>query len=271
MEPSDNPATPVESTTPWYSNYELDEETVGYIQTKGFDDPVKVLDSYRNLEKFKGVDEKHLIRLPEDELPENMGDIWNRLGRPESPDGYEIEAPDNFQVDNERVAKYQQIAHEAGISNSAFKKLFGQFVQDEIDGGSMFERTLAEQRAQQENNLKHEWGPKYDESLFLAEKGAREIGLSEDAKEIIIAGMGYDGAMKTFRRIAEALGEKAFVEGERPSDFGRTPEMARYEKEQIMQRAQTDDSVRKQFAAMAGPDYARYKQLMEIIHSEKSA
>jgi len=259
--------TSTEATKAWYDGRDLPDETIGYIQTKGFDDPVKVLESYRNLEKFKGVDEKRLLKLPEEELPENMGDIWNRLGRPESPDGYEIEAPENFQIDSDRVSKYKQLAHEAGISNSAFKKLFGQFVKDEIEGGSAFEASLAEQRQKQEMDLKREWGPKYDESVFLAEKGIRELGLSDEAKEIIIAGMGYDGAMKAFNKIAHAIGEKAFVDGESKSDFGTTPEMAKYEKDQLLQRAQSDPAVRKQWEIQAGPEYSRYKKLIDIIHA----
>lgn len=252
--------------SPWYSGLELDESTTGYVQTKGWQSPKDLLDSYRNLEKFKGTDEKHILKLPDEQLPENMGEVWNRLGRPETPDGYKVELPEGVKVDESRFDAMRKLAHENGITSDAFAKIAKMDAEYQIQQQKAYEESIATEMQKQEVELKNEWGSRYDESVFIAEKGMREMGIDADTKEVLQVGLGYDGMMKFFHKVASAMGEKAFAEGEKRTDFGMTKEQARYEMDNIMGKASTDPSVMAQFNNKSGPDYARYNQLLAIRH-----
>jgi hypothetical protein len=256
----------VVSDAPWYGSMEIDESTQGYIQSKGWDSPKALLDSYRNLEKFKGAPEDRLLTLPEEQLPENMGEIWNRLGRPETPEGYEVELPEGVNIDNARLESMRQFAHDNGITKSAFAELAKIDAEQQLAKQQEFNQQAEAEMRQQETELKNEWGSKYDESMFLAEKGAREMGVDADTLDALKYTLGFDGAMKMFHKVASAMGEKAFVDGEKRSDFATTPEQARYEMDQLLGKAASDSAIMAQWEKQAGPDYARYKQLQSIRH-----
>jgi len=264
-------ATPSGNTEPdaptnWYSSMEIDESTQGYIQSKGWDSPKALLESYRNLEKFKGAPEDRLLTLPEEQLPEHMGEVWNRLGRPETPEGYEVELPEGITLDEARMNSMREFAHQNGISKDAFAKLAKLDAEQQLANQKAYEESMQAEFQRQETELKNEWGTKYDESVFMAEKGMREMGVDAEAFDVIKYGLGYDGAMKFFQKVASAMGEKALVEGEKRSDFGMTPEQARYEMDQLMAKALSDPQVMAQWERSTGPDYARYKQLQSIRH-----
>ena len=262
QEPTQAPVAPSEG--PWYSSMDLDEGTIGYVQSKGWENPKVLLESYRHLEQFKGADEKQLIKLPDEMLPENMGPIWEKLGRPTNTDGYEMSLPEGVQVDSARLESFRQWAFENGVSKDAFAKLAALDHEYHASRDQMFEENLAHELRQQEVSLKNEWGAKHDESVFMAQKAIRELGLSEEQVSIIQTGMGHDNMMKMFHKISTALGEKAFAEGEKKTDFGMTREQARYEIELIMEEAGKDRQVWDQINAKSGPKYSRLQQLRAI-------
>ena len=260
------PQAPVQNEGPWYSGLELDESTTGYVQTKGWQSPKDLLDSYRNLEKFKGTDEKHILKLPEEQLPENMGEVWNKLGRPETPDGYKVELPEGIKLDENRFDAMRKLAHENGITGDAFAKIAKMDAEYQLQQQKAYEESVAVELQKQQVELKNEWGSRYDESVFIAQKGMREMGIDGETAEILQVGLGYDGMMKFFHKVASAMGEKAFAEGEKRSDFGITKQQARYEMDAILAEAKTDPSVAAQFKTNTGPKYARYNQLLAIRH-----
>ena len=255
-----------DADSPWYSDMGLDDSSIGYLQKKGWENPKAMFDSYRNLEKLKGAPEDRLLTLPEEQLPENMGDIWNRLGRPENIDGYEVDLPDGVSVNPARMDAMRKVAHEGGVSKATFAKMAKVDAEYYAQEQKAYEEQLQSELKSQEVELKNEWGSRYDESVFMAQKGMREMGLTDDQKESLQIGLGYDGMMKFFHKVAMAMGEGAFVEGEKKSDFGMTPEMARHEMDNLLSRAGNDPAVRAQWQKKAGPDYSRYKQLMAIRH-----
>ena len=59
------PVSEGQAETTWYTG--ANDETVGYIQNKGWnDDPMKAVTSYQELEKFRGASEDQLIMFPKD-------------------------------------------------------------------------------------------------------------------------------------------------------------------------------------------------------------
>lgn len=252
----------------WYDNMGLDDGTKGYVQTKGWKSNADLLKSYQDLERFRGVSEDRILKLPEQELPENMGDIYNRLGRPETPDGYQVDIPEGMKANDALLGKVKDVAHKKGVSSEAFKEIINVYNQEQVQANEAYEQSQVAERQAQEVALKNEWGTKYDESVFMAEKGMRELGLTDEDKAIIEVGMGYDRMMKAFSKIAKSIGEKSFHEGEKQSDFGTTPEMARHEIEQINAEAATDKAVYQQLIEKKGPKYHRLQQLRKIRFGE---
>lgn len=257
----------VQQDSPWYSDIAQDDSTAGYIQAKGWKDAGDILESYRNLEKFRGVSEDKLLKLPDEQTPESMRGIYEQLGAAKSVDEYQVTMPDNMEVDEGLLGQAREFAFESGMSTSQFQQLVDIYNQSIISGANNITEEYNTNREIQENQLKQDWGSQYQESLFLAEQAMREVGVSDEQRAVLEAGLGVDGTAKLFNKVGSSL-QEVNVDSKASSDFGMTPEKARYEMDTILSRASTDRSVAEQFQKATGPEYDRYKQLMKLRHGE---
>lgn len=63
------------------------------------------------------------VNLPnEKSAPEEWDKLFSKLGRPESPDGYEVETPD-YKFDDNVLKEIKKTAHEAGLTKSQANKV----------------------------------------------------------------------------------------------------------------------------------------------------
>jgi uncharacterized protein YdcH (DUF465 family) len=147
-----------DTPTAWYGNIE-DTEIREWAGKKNFPNPQEALKSYRNLEKMMGADKNDILRLPKSGSIDELRPIWDRLGRPESPDGYEIpDSPD----DKIGFSKwFKQEAHDAGLTAAQAKQLVEKY--DKF-GASIMEAEAKElelSRAAEVEALKKEWGHRF--------------------------------------------------------------------------------------------------------------
>jgi len=163
---------PVESgqATTWYTG--ANDETVGYIQNKGWsDDPLKAITSYQELEKFRGASEDELMKFPKDIGEDGvLDDIYTRLGKPETHDKYTVELPEGVQIDDNRLNAAREAAHKEGLSQKQFEAM----AQFDAEYGSKAMLAMNEENAKQQEveyqNLQKEWGSNAAEREELARR-----------------------------------------------------------------------------------------------------
>jgi hypothetical protein len=123
------------------------------------------------LDKHVGVPEERLLRLPEGEDPAAMGKVWDQLGRPSAPDGYELPAPPEgiADVTKETADRARALFHELGLTATQAKALW-QF-QNEHGAQIMAADKAASEAATAAATaqLKSEWGAQFDARLALAQ------------------------------------------------------------------------------------------------------
>lgn len=211
-EPTPNPTpTPSGEPTPnptpseWFGGFP--EDLKGYVQTKGFKDPQILADSYRNLEKMVGVKEK-LVQVPDDLGSAEMEKVWNRLGRPEKPDGYGFKSAD---ADFDAWAK--DTFHKSGLTSNQAKNVvdkWNSYV--EKLNADMTQKTESE-NAQKIESLKKEWGGAYDQNLNIAKGAAKQFGISEEMIDAMEKSIGFEPVMKMLNSIGAKVGEAEYVGG----------------------------------------------------------
>jgi hypothetical protein len=249
----------------WYDGNGFDEETIGYLQTKGWDGIKPMLDSYKGLEKMRGVPEEQLLKLPKDMNPESMGEVWNKLGRPDTADLYSMDVPEGMEVNEDLYGKAKELAFNNGMTGKAFTELTALYNSSLSSGQEDYDTQLDNEMKIQEKELKSEWGTKHDESVFIADKAMRELGVTTDNIEVLRIGLGHDGMYKLFNKIGSLMGEKNVMSADGPiSDFGVTPQMAKSEISTIMAALSADPSRYSQYASKGGPDYERVQQLRAL-------
>lgn len=256
-----------ENTSAWYDN--APDEVKGYIQNKGWDDPLKAVEGYQNLEKFHGVDPDRLLKLPKE--GEDMSSVYDRLGRPESADGYTWEAPEGVQVDDNRMTAFKQKAHELGLNTKQFEELAALDSQYSNEVMAQHREQIEQEQTKQLNQLKADWGDKFDER---AEIGRRFVSANMpeglDKQETLTAIEEAIGTANMLKLFANA-GQRANLKddslpdsgGDRP--YGYTREQAMADKKALMSELQGDRGRLEGYNTGKGPDFDKMKRLNEII------
>lgn len=197
----------------------FDEETRGWLGGMGVDKLppdqalAKVIPMYRGAEKKLGVPADRLFTLPKDE---NDADGFRaamvKLGLPETPDGYELKAPDGDSGNFLKAATGWM--HELGIPKSQAHGLAAKW-NDYVQA-----QTAAAAEAQKARNaedyaaLEKEWGEQYDAKIELGNRVIRSAGLSEDEARQITGAIGLKRAATLFAYLGGAMGEHNFKGGE---------------------------------------------------------
>lgn len=134
-------------------------------------------------------------------------------GVPESPDGYEFEAGEGEELDEELTGWFRQAAHEAGLSAAQAQKLFEKW--NESNSPEARAEKLAAEREQVLTTLRKEWGREFDGNLNYAFKAIEAFGTPELREYLDESGMGNDPRMiRAFSTIGKKMLDDSFVSGE---------------------------------------------------------
>lgn len=209
----------------------LSPEMKDYVTTKGFKDPSMLLDSYVNLEKLRGVPQERLLKLPESADASEWNDVYSKLGRPDNPDGYGLQVPEKG--DPAFVNWAKDAFHKLNLTKNQATGLLEKFSEYV---GSKNTESLEQYKskvAEQEINLKKDWGSAYHQNIAVAQQAAKTFGIPSEAVDAMEKAIGFDGVMKLMSNIGMRLGESKYVSGQSNSQnaYGETmvltPQQAR--------------------------------------------
>ncbi len=243
---------------PFYEGWGLEDTDVGYIQSKGFADPKSLYDSYRELERHMGADANSILKIPTGD-DADFGEIWSKLGRPETEAGYEI-------GEGEVVEALRKKFHEVGLTKKQaeeISKFAGEWDAAHKPDPEAQEKKLEGIRSSQTEALKKDWGKDYEENAGLAKLAAAEaserIGLDDAALDKIGDAIGIDKAMKLFNALGQqfksgSVNQRDYLAGK------ETPEIAKYR----LQEMKGDPSFQKLIASGDKKALADMDRMIEI-------
>jgi len=160
------------------------------------------------------------IRLPDDGDTSGMDELYNKLGRPETVEGYKVERPqmpEGVKYNEDLEKTFLGIAHKVGLNSSQVNELIKWNQEQSVS-------MAADQRnstVQAMNNLKKEWGNAFDERVKIAEEVLNQYGNDE------IEALARDNAplINILYEMGKNLVEGS-VEGKAVSSHIRTPDEA---------------------------------------------
>lgn len=189
-------------------------ELQAYVQQKGFKDPAAVVDSYRNFEKLRGAPIERILTLPEKlDDATAMNPIYDKLGRPEKPEGYNLPMPKEGA--NEPFAKFaRDTFHKLGLSKGQGEKLVGDW-NSYVAAQNQEHMTKHNAKVQADDAaLKTEWGQAYDQNVQVAKLAAEKLGFNTATLDILERAMGFGNLMKFVHNLGGKMGEGKFVAGD---------------------------------------------------------
>lgn len=214
----------------------MDEDLRGWYETRGLNrdnfDVVEVAKQRREAQKLAA---RKGVPLPNDDADEEgWGQVWDALGVPKDPAGYEIKTDDPAQkAQADAVAK---LYHDAKLTPKQARALTEgtlalqqQQQQAAADQQSAAEAERAETVRRETAELQAEWGTKWDANDQAAGRAIQALGLNEDAVKAITAQVGYKQMMLTLAALGNAAGEATFHggSGNSPAPGSMSPAGAR--------------------------------------------
>lgn len=257
-------------TQAWYQGHDFADEDIGFIQNKGWDSPVKAIEAYKNLEKFHGVPADQIIKLPKDFSEDGALDpIYDKLGRPESPDKYEVTLPEGVQVDEQRLNMAKEVGHKIGLNNQQIQALAEFDATYQQQALEEYNKEVATKREQEMNLLEKEWGNHFEERAELGRRFVRSNvpeGMDKNQTlEAIEDAIGTAATLKLFANAGEKFKEDSVPDSGADRPFGYTAEQAKAEKQSLMAELNGDKERLAVYNQGKGADYEKMKKLNQII------
>jgi hypothetical protein len=213
----------------WINEFKSDD-LKSFVQERKFTSVEQMAERYKNLESLKGVPDDRLLIVPKNWDSPEASAMWEKLGRPKDPKGYEF-------TEKPADPTFLKWAEDSFIKNNVVKSQAQGLLKsyNEFMTKSLAESATARANAikQADEKLRGEWGAKYDENLKIAQTGARALGLDAKTLDVIEALQGREGLFKTLKEIGVRVGEAPFVDaGGPPKEL--TPEEARAQIQDLM-------------------------------------
>lgn len=261
--PSATPVTP--PATDWTSSF--DDSTKGIIQTKGWKSPADVVGSYANLEKLLGAEKAGRAVVPPkaDGTPEEWAAFYNKMGRPEKADGYNIQAPEGG---NDEFAKSASTwFHEAGLTPKQAEVITAKW-NEHINGTMTQQQEAFAQTAEVDvQELKKAWGNEFEAKSELARRALRESGLSKEEGQAIERALGVKKAAEVFAFLGDQFREAPMKGGEgQRSTFGITSQDAM----QAIQDRRADPAWTARYLSGNADAKAEFDRLHQIAYPQSA-
>ena len=275
-EPTNSDPKPQDTPGPLTINADILGEYKDDPVFKPFHDkPVsEVLKSFKNAQSLVGA-EKIALPLGKNDTPENWNYVFDKLGRPQTADGYTIDNsiyPEGFQVSEDREKAFREVAHSIGLLPSQAKALYEWNAKAEI--AALNAITAAENAKAEETEalLVRELGTKekYDEYVNGAQAALKRFGGSPEEVQAFIDKFGNDPlAIKVFGNVARNMMEDAALRGDK--SFNLMGGDAKTKVNSILNNA--DDPLHKAYFDRNNPQHQyavdEVARLNEQIHGSK--
>lgn len=184
----------------------IPEEIRGHKSLEHIQDVGALAKSYVNAQSMIGADK---LAIPgKHATDDDWAEVYTRLGRPDSPEGYELnnEVPEGVELSNDMLEWFKGTAHEIGLSGRQAQQLLDKYnaqlgAMTQVDDGQY------EQMQQQvQNELRQEYGAAFDDRMAVANAVVLEHG-NADLNEVEMADGRMLGDHPEFIKMMVNIGE----------------------------------------------------------------
>ena len=228
-----------------------------------FKDVASLAKGYKHMESFRGQS----ISLPEERNAETMGPIWDKLGRPESPDKYEYQPPekiDTGEYNAENQNEFLKQAYDNGLSNDQAKFVLDFYNNMAFDSINDIKNMQAKTVADNTTALQKDWGKGYDENLAMAVRAFDEFATDADREFLATNNLDSNPTLiRLFHKVGTAISEGNFT-GNVGANRMLSPVVAQSEINAI--RSDKSHSLHEAYHSAEHPDHQRAIEEMEKLY-----
>jgi len=170
--------------------------------------------SYVHANRKLGVPSEQLLQLPQGENADWNG-VYSALGRPESPEGYELNGSGDL------ADGFRQQAHQLGLNQKQASELLNWYSDSQASVDQSDDEDFATEQVQWVAQLQKEWGDSYIKNKQLAERAFHQFA-DPDALDVMNkTGLGtHPSLVKMFAQIGQILSEDGALTGNQEGRIG---------------------------------------------------
>lgn len=150
-----------QSVEDWRSN--IPEEIRDHKSLSHINDVGALAKSYVHAQSMIGADK---VAIPgKHATADDWNEVYNRLGRPEAADYYELPTPEGMEVDADMTNWYKQTAHELGLNQQQAAKLYEAYNNFAAQTGEANTVDVEAYQRDVEQQLRQEYGQAFEDRL----------------------------------------------------------------------------------------------------------
>jgi len=148
-------------------------------------------------------------RIPIPKTPEEHMEVYNKLGRPETADKYEVAVPETHTeyIGEDQINQFKNVAHNIGLNNEQVKQLIDFQVKNIDAQAQRYQTDIAVQKQHTEESLKKEWGHEYDMNVRNARRALQVYGDPEITELMNGEAGNIPAVVKMFARLGKEVTE----------------------------------------------------------------
>jgi hypothetical protein len=222
---------PTEQLPGWYSDIK-DDSLRGYAEARGFGSTEELVSAYKQLDEL-GLAEKagKTLMLPSEDDAEGYNNLYKALGRPDSPDGYNL-VPEGQQP-TEFTSAMAKLMHEHGLTQKQAQGLAQHYNEMASNLQAESLKQFEVESTNQMEALKKEWGTNYGHNVEMFKRGVKGLGVSTDEFSTIEQALGTKRAVEIFKNAASAMSEAQFRASNDSNPNFMSPDAAKVELDRL--------------------------------------
>lgn len=228
-----------------------DPSLTRFADDDGSIDAATLAKSYVHAQSLVGKDK---IVLPEEGNDEQWAEVYDRLGRPESPDAYELPRPEvpegvNVEYNEDTEKHFREVVHGLGLNSTQAKKAYEALIQQRLEEAGAYQQLQAKGREEAINALRREQGANFDGFVNQAKTAMRAYADPDYIQYLEESGQGNDPrVIRMWAKVGKEMMGDTRLQGE-----GSQPTPADVQRE-------IDTYIEKYGAAIDNPDHPDFKK-----------
>lgn len=261
-------AAPASSAAPAAASFhdQLPDEFRADPAFKDFKDIGGLAKSYLHAQKLIGRPADQVVALPAQDDAQGWNAVYQRLGRPEAPDKYDLKTPEGVQEDPAFKGAFAAKAHEAGLSDRQARALFDWYNAESASFAGRQQASATQKQTEAVATLKREWGNAYEQNLSQAKAALAHYGDADLVRYLEETRLGDDPrALRMFAKLGRQLSEDGLI-GRAGAGDAQSPADAKA----AIGALQADRAFMKAYTTKSDPGHAdavrRMAALYEAAH-----
>ena len=250
-----------ENAKPWYEGIQ-EEPVKEYMKTKNYANPYEAAMAAYNANKLNKLTPDIEAFVSGKATPEQEAGIFKMLGRPETPDAYELKPGEGVQTEAELDKLAKEVFFELGVPPARAQKAYDKY----NAGVTAFNAAQAEAvRVQNETALAElgkRWGADLEVNRVAGNKAVHALGIPNTLVEKLEANMGSDSVVELLAIIGKKMGEGSFQGGGNTTDPNDPNTMTPQAAQARITQLQGDTEFQKKYTDATHPEH---KQAVETM------